>query len=99
MKFRAIEGKKYYKVVQQEFDEDRQEYRDRSVNSFVDKKTGEVYKAASWKSPAKGVRFDMRIINQRNLMHNPNYVDWASGHLTYDRRTKRWSKLKPNITS
>ena len=29
MKFRAIEGKKYYKVVQQEFDEDRQEYRDR----------------------------------------------------------------------
>ena len=81
MKFRAIEGKKYYKVVQQEWDEDRQEYRDRSVNSFVDKKTGEVYKASSWKAPAKGVRFDMRIINQRNLMHNPNYVDWASGHL------------------
>tara|TARA_S200000501_G_scaffold16921_1_gene15186 strand:+ start:1051 stop:1521 length:471 start_codon:yes stop_codon:yes gene_type:complete len=81
MKFRAISGKKYYKVVQQEYDENRGEYRDQSVNSFVDKKTGEIYKAASWKAPAKGVRFDMRIINERKAMHNPNCVDWASGHL------------------
>ena len=83
MRFRMQEGKKYYKVVQQEWDEDRQEYRDRSVNSFVDKKTGEVYKASSWKAPAKGVRFDMRIMSHRAMMHDYKQVDWAGGHLYY----------------
>lgn len=29
----------------------------RSVYMFVDKNTGAVYKSASWKSPAKGIRF------------------------------------------
>jgi hypothetical protein len=51
----------------------------RSVHCFVDKKTGEVYMSASWKSPAKGVRFDLRVINQREwLLEN---ADWAGGYL------------------
>ena len=51
----------------------------RSVHAFVDKKTGEVYKSASWKSPAKGVRFDLRLIEQREwLLEN---ADWAGGYL------------------
>ena len=37
----------------------------------------EVYKPASWKSPAKHVRFDMRIIKEREFLHNPKNVDWA----------------------
>ena len=33
-----------------------------SVHAFVDKKTGEVYKAASYKAPAKIVRYNLRLI-------------------------------------
>jgi hypothetical protein len=51
----------------------------RSVHAFVDKQTGEVYKSASWKAPAKGVRYDLRIINQREwLLEN---ADWSGGYL------------------
>ena len=83
MKFRIQEGRKYYKIIQQNYDtfQDRNEYRDGSVHSFVDKSTGEVYMAASWSKPAKHVRFDMRIIKERTLMHTPSFVTWTSGYL------------------
>ena len=80
-RFRAITGKKYYKVVSMDWDENRKEYRDQSVTCFIDKKTGEIYKPASWKSPAKHVRYDMRIISQRERMHNSKFTDWAGGYL------------------
>ena len=75
MKFRIQEGRKYYKIIQQNFEtyNDLNEYRDGSVHSFVDKNTGEVYMAASWNKPAKHVRFDMRIIKERTLMHTPSF--------------------------
>jgi len=83
MKFRIQEGRRYYKIIQQEYDtfQDRNEYRDGSVHSFVDKNTGEVYMAASWSSPAKHVRFDMRVIRDRTLMHTPSFVTWNTGYL------------------
>ena len=83
MKFRIENGRKYYRIIQQDFDtfQDRNEYRDGSVHSFVDKNTGEVYMAASWSKPAKHVRFDMRIIKERTLMHTPRFVTWTSGYL------------------
>tara|TARA_S200000501_G_scaffold158778_1_gene149831 strand:+ start:324 stop:836 length:513 start_codon:yes stop_codon:yes gene_type:complete len=83
MKFRIQEGRKYYKIIQQNYDtfQDRNEYRDGSVHSFVDKNTGEVYMAASWSKPAKHVRFDMRVIRERTLMHTPSFVTWTSGYL------------------
>ena len=83
MKFRIQEGRRYYKIIQQEYDtfQDRNEYRDGSVHSFVDKNTGEVYMAASWSKPAKHVRFDMRVIRERTLMHTPSFVTWTSGYL------------------
>ena len=83
MRFRVQNGKRYYKIIQQDFDtfQDRNEYRDGSVHAFVDKNTGEVYKPASWKSPAKHVRYDMRIINQREFLHNSQNVGWAGGYL------------------
>ena len=83
MRFVIRTGKKYYKIIQQDFDtfRDRNEYRDGSVHAFVDKNTGEVYKPASWKSPAKHVRYDMRIINQREKLHDPRFTDWAGGYL------------------
>ena len=83
MKFRIQKGKKYYKIIQQDFDtfRGRNEYRDGGVHAFVDKKTGEIYKAASWKSPAKYVRYDMRIIKEREYVLNPNNCGWAGGYL------------------
>ena len=83
MKFRIQEGRRYYKIIQQNYDtfQDRNEYRDGSVHSFVDKNTGEVDMAASWSSPAKHVRFDMRVIRDRTLMHTPSFVTWNTGYL------------------
>ena len=83
MRFRIQKGKKYYKIIQQDFDtfQDRNEYRDGGVHAFVDKKTGEIYKPASWKSPAKYVRYDMRVIKEREYVLNPNNCGWAGGYL------------------
>jgi len=83
MRFRMESGRKYWKIIQQDYDtfRDRNEYRDGGVHAFVDKKTGEVYKPASWKSPAKHVRYDLRIINDRAKLHDPNYTGWAGGYL------------------
>jgi hypothetical protein len=65
-------GSKYHKIIMNANGS-------RSVHAFVDKKTGEVYKSASWKAPAKGVRYDLRIIEQREwLLEN---ADWASSYL------------------
>ena len=76
-------GRKYYKVMQQEFDtfQDRNEYREGSVHAFVDKNTGEVYKPASYNAPAKHVRYDLRVINDRVKLHDPRYTGWAGGYL------------------
>ena len=83
MKFVIKNGRKYYKIMQHDFDtfRDRNEYREGGVHAFVDKKTGEVYKPASYNSPAKHVRYDMRIINQREQLHNPFFTGWAGGYL------------------
>ena len=76
-------GRKYYKIMQREFDtfQDRNEWREGSVHAFVDKNTGEVYKPASYNSPTKHVRYDLRIINDRAKLHDPNYTGWAGGYL------------------
>ena len=83
MKFKVKTGKKYYKIVQMEFDtfQNRNEYRAGSVHAFVDKKTGQVYKPASWQAPAKHVRFDLRIIKEREFLFNSNTTGWAGGYL------------------
>jgi len=83
MKFRISSGKKYYKIIQQDYDtfRDRNEYRDGGVHAFINKKTGEVFKPASWKSPAKHVRYDLRIIKEREYVLNPENCGWAGGYL------------------
>ena len=83
MYFKVNTGKKYYKIVQMNFDtfQNRNEYRAGSVHAFVDKKTGQVYKPASWQAPAKHVRFDLRIIREREFLFNSNNTGWAGGYL------------------
>jgi hypothetical protein len=72
-KFYIESGRKYHKLIMETNSGSR------SVHAFVDKKTGEVYKAASFKAPAKGVRYDLRIIEQREwLLEN---ADWAGEYL------------------
>jgi hypothetical protein len=66
-------GKKYHKVIFVDGGGSR------SVHAFVDKKTGEVYKSASWKSPAKGVRYDLRLIADREYLLEK--ADWSGGYL------------------
>ena len=82
-KFVIKTGRKYYKIMQHEFDtfQDRNEYREGSVHAFVDKNTGEVFKPASYNAPAKHVRYDLRIINDRAKLHDPRYTGWAGGYL------------------
>ena len=71
--FTIEEGRKYLKVIMCTTDDNR------SVHCFIDKKTGEVYKAASWKSPAKGVRFNLLDDNSRESAFSR--CDWAGGYL------------------
>ena len=80
-------GKKYIKVFNLQYQESndyynrKAGYRQGSVTAFVDKNTGEVYKPASWKSPAKHVRYNLLIIAEREYLLNPINCDWAGGHL------------------
>jgi len=50
-----------------------------SIHAFIDKKTGEVYKPASVKAPAKGVRYNLLSIPSREEMFEK--CDWAGGYL------------------
>ena len=86
-KFTFKTGKKFHKVYFLEYKE-KCDYYNRpagysagSVHCFIDRQTGEVYKAASWKAPAKIVRFDLRLIGDREFLFNPNNISWAGGHL------------------
>ena len=59
-KFLIEPGRKYFKIIQYgtrngEIEPEGQ----RSVHAFVDKTTGDLYKAASWAQPAKGARYNL----------------------------------------
>ena len=72
-KFYIESGRKYHKIVMET------ESQSRSVHAFVDKKTGEVYKPASFRGPAKHVRFDLRLIKDREWLYEN--ADWAGSYL------------------
>ena len=86
-KFVFKTGKKFHKVYFLQYEEANDYYNRKagytagSVHCFVDKQTGEVYKPASWKAPAKIVRFDLRLITDREFLFNPNNISWAGSHL------------------
>ena len=76
-KFVIESGRKYHKIIMEVPNHNRPA--SRSVHAFVDKKTGEVYKPASFKAPAKIVRFNLCLIKDREwLLEN---ADWAGGYL------------------
>ena len=65
-------GKKYHKIVMDANGS-------RSVHAFVDKKTGSVLKSASWKAPAKGERYNLLIIKDREWLFEN--ADWSGSYL------------------
>ena len=86
MWFKVYSGKRYYKIVQQEFETWEKsryygQYRDSSVHCFVDKETGDVYKPASWSAPAKHIRFSFQNVEDLKFLLNPDNVGWAGGYL------------------
>ena len=72
-KFYIESGRKYHKIMMETNGQSR------SVHAFVDKKTGSVYKAASFKAPAKHVRFNLLEINSREECFAR--ADWSGGYL------------------
>ena len=82
-KFKSYEGRRYHKIVMQEYDDmgpyATHQYKDGSVHAFIDKKTGDVFKPAGWQGPAKYARF--------NLLDDNSYEEclfkasWAGGYL------------------
>ena len=72
-KFYIESGRKYHKIIMETGGNSR------SVHAFVDKKTGEVYKAASFKAPAKIVRYNLLNIASREECFER--ADWAGGYL------------------
>ena len=91
MRFRYEVGRKYYKIIQEEYRDasdyygTKAGYTDQSVHSFVGKDPsilGNVYKPASWKAPhTKHVRFTFQKPEDLRKLLDPNFVDWAGGYL------------------
>ena len=72
-KFYIESGRKYHKIVME------CENGSKSVHAFVEKKFGAVYKPASWKAPAKHIRFTLLDDNSREECFAR--CDWAGGYL------------------
>jgi len=71
-KFYIESGRKYHKLIMDANGS-------RSVHAFIDKKTGEVYKPASFKAPAKIVRYN--LLSEMSREKCFERCDWAGGYL------------------
>ena len=89
--FTFIIGKRYLKVVVMEWKDDAQYgrinaapagYVAASVHAFIDKKTGDVFKAAAWSSPAKGVRYNI-LTQTETLLKRAGNDGGFGGYLYY----------------
>ena len=67
-------GQRYVRIVQADLDGSH-----RSVHAFYDQRTGDVYKAAGWKAPAKIVRFN--LLDDESFATMINTLDWSGGYL------------------
>lgn len=73
VEYYIVSGKKYFKIVM------RDSGGQKSAHAFVDKTTGEVYKPASWRAPAKHVRYNLLNQKQREWLYEN--ADWSGGYL------------------
>jgi hypothetical protein len=66
--FLILEGRKYLKITHNE-----------GAFAFVDRETGDVFKPASWRKPAKGVRYN--LLHEGSLKALFSALDLFGGHL------------------
>jgi hypothetical protein len=69
-------GRKVTRIVQCTQEKDGT-LRSKSVHCFIDNATGDVYKAAGWKAPAKGARGNIVT----GLDDIADRFDWSGGYL------------------
>ena len=76
-------GRKYFKVIKVE-----ESFTSKNgvmhpshtcVEAFIDRQTGDLYKPASYRKPAKGVRYNLR--DQKSLISLYQNLDPFGGHL------------------
>ena len=89
--FTFIIGKRDLKVVVMEYKDDAQYgrinaapagYVAASVHAFIDKNTGDVFKAAAWSAPAKGVRYNI-LTQTETLLKRAGNDGGFGGYLYY----------------
>ena len=84
-KYVIQKGRKYLKIVQQQFDDmgpnPSYKYRNGSVHAFIDRETGDVYKPAGYNKPAKHVRYNLLERKDREFLFNWRNTGWAGGYL------------------
>jgi hypothetical protein len=73
MEFYVKKGKRYLKIIMKDSGGCN------SAHAFVDRETGDVYKAASWKAPAKIARFSLLQDSDREWLYL--HADWSGGYL------------------
>ena len=66
--FLILEGRKYLKITHNE-----------GAFAFIDRETGDVFKPASWRKPAKGVRYN--LLHEGSLKALFSALDLFGGHL------------------
>ena len=76
--FKMELGRKYWKVNQVDYDANGEEFSG-GVHAFVDRNSVDVYKPASWKSPAKIVRYN--LLDDNSFDECLSRADWAGGYL------------------
>lgn len=78
-KFYIVEGRKYLRIEEETGVNHDGSVTQKSIHAFVDKNTGEVYKSASWKTPAKGVRYN--LLDKQSREECYRRADWAGSYL------------------
>ena len=77
--FDVVRGTKYYKLIQRNLKRNGLGTEHGSVHAFIHRQSGAVYKPASWKAPAKHVRYNLLDdVSFETCLHN---ADWAGGYL------------------
>jgi hypothetical protein len=79
MNFYIVESRKFLRIEQETGVNHDGSVKQKSIHAFVDKNTGEVYKSASWKSPAKGVRYN--LLDKKSREECYRRADWAGSYL------------------
>lgn len=72
LKYEIVPGSKYYKIVMHQNGS-------KSVHAFIHKQSGAVFKPASWKAPAKHVRYN--LLDDASFQECLKRADWAGGYL------------------